>query len=100
MATQATARLVARETKLKQQAARVLQELYDVALDETVPIHSRLHAMKLFLNKTMPDLKAIEYKADIHEEQVTAIEVHFIEPGDPRQSQYVEPVVPKLAHSA
>ena len=70
MATQATARLVARETKLKQQAARVLQELYDVALDETVPIHSRLHAMKLFLNKTMPDLKAIEYKADIHEEQV------------------------------
>lgn len=79
MATRDTNRTRAAEAKRKEQATRMLDKAFAMAFDDTRQDAVQLGAMKLFLSKVMPDLKAIEVKADV-EERITAIQVQFINP--------------------
>ena len=65
MATQATTRAKELESKRKEQASKLLEAAYTMACDPKEGGAMRLGAMKLFLAKTLPDLKAIDHSGDI-----------------------------------
>jgi hypothetical protein len=52
--------------------------LYITAMDMNEPTQSRVSAGKTFLSKVLPDLKAIDIKAEIDME-VTAIEIQVVD---------------------
>jgi len=82
MATQATTRKNQIDAALKAKATILLEKAYDLACDETVQGAVRMGAMKLFLSKTMPDLKAIEHSGEV-DLQITAIEVQVLDSTSP-----------------
>ena len=80
MATAATRTAAARKARLDQQAGELLQAAYDMALDPNTGENCRVGAMKLFLAKTLPDLKSLEVKADV-DMVIEAIEQRIIDPA-------------------
>ena len=77
MATQATRSAAARKARLDQQAGELLERAYNMACDPNVGDNARMGAMKLFLAKTMPDLKAVEHSGDVAV-RVEAIQIQII----------------------
>jgi len=64
MATQSTTRKQREQATRARQASKLLKKAFDMALDENLPPSIQLNAMKLFLSKVMPDLKAIEHSGN------------------------------------
>ena len=81
MATQATTRARELEAKRKEQASKLLEAAYVMALDPNVGEACRTGAMKLFLSKVLPDLKSVDITADIDME-VRAIEIQVVDADD------------------
>lgn len=65
MATQATNQAKAKNDNLKKKASLLLDRAYDMACDDSQGGAIQLGAMKLFLSKVLPDLKAVDYSGDI-----------------------------------
>jgi hypothetical protein len=80
MATQTT-RARELESKRKEQASKLLEAAYVMALDPNIGENARTGAMKLFLSKVLPDLKSVDIKADVDME-VRAIEIQVVDADD------------------
>ena len=65
MATQATTRKAERDREAAQKATKLLQTVLLKALDDSQGGAIQLGWAKLYLSKTMPDLKAIDHSGDI-----------------------------------
>ena len=65
MATQATTRKIERDREVAQKATKLLQTVLLKALDDSQGGAIQLGWAKLYLAKTMPDLKAIDHSGDI-----------------------------------
>ena len=65
MATQATNDAKAKELDRRTKAYHILERAYHMACDDKQGGAIQLGAMKLFLSKTLPDLKAIEVTGDM-----------------------------------
>jgi len=79
MATQATNRHAEQQTERLRKAGLLLEAAYNMACDPNVGENCRIGAMKLYLAKTLPDLKAIEHSGGM-DLQVTAIELRVLDP--------------------
>lgn len=65
MPTQATTRKIERDREAAQKATKLLQTVLLKALDDSQGGAIQLGWAKLYLAKTMPDLKAIDHSGDI-----------------------------------
>ena len=65
MATQATTRKIERDREAAQKATKLLETVLLKALDDSQGGAVQLGWAKLYLAKTMPDLKAIDHSGDI-----------------------------------
>ena len=80
MATQATNRKAAAEAKRLHQAGLLLERALSKAFNDSLTESEQLGWAKVYMSKTLPDLKAIEHKGEIdHEHRM--IEVRFIDPN-------------------
>lgn len=73
MATQATTKHLAAKEKRQQQAYLILDHLRRAASEEQPMSQSAIQAAKIFLSKTLPDLKAVEHSGE------TAVKVTKVE---------------------
>ena len=65
MATQATTRKIERDREAAQKATKLLETVLLKALDDSQGGAIQLGWAKLYLAKTMPDLKAIDHSGDV-----------------------------------
>ena len=65
MASTATNEIKAKENDRRTKAYRLLETLYNIAMDTNESTQSRVSAAKTYLAKTLPDLKAIDHSGDI-----------------------------------
>jgi len=64
MATQATAKYLEAKEKRQQQAYLILDHLRRAAEEQRPMSKEAIAAAKIFLSKTLPDLKAVEHSGD------------------------------------
>jgi len=82
MATQATTRKAEAEAKRLHQAGLLLERARLKAFNDNLTESEQAVWAKMYLSKTMPDLKAIEHSGEV-DLQITAIEVQVLDSKSP-----------------
>lgn len=77
MATQATTKHLEAKAKQHAQACMILEAAGRKALDESLPGSERYNWAKLYLAKTLPDLKAVEHSGETAV-TVTGVDIRII----------------------
>mgnify|MGYP003397961671 FL=1 len=77
MATQATAYAAEAKAKRERTAYLILEQAGRKALDESLDEKDRMNWSKLFLAKTLPDLKAVEHSGETTT-HVTGVDIKII----------------------
>lgn len=78
MATQATTKHLEAKAKQHAQACMILEAAGRKALDEKLPGSERYNWAKLYLSKTLPDLKAVEHSGETSV-KVTKVEREIVD---------------------
>lgn len=78
MATQSTTRKHSQAEKKHLQAVALLNRVYAMAMDETLPAPVQVQAAKLYLSKVMPDLKSVAHSGEMIQ-HVTGIDIRIID---------------------